>query len=656
MKLTKVQITNYKSVWDSTEFSIDDVTCLVGKNESGKTAVLQALHRLNPVEESTNDLGFRVDIDYPRSKLTEYEDAVQLHNEPPSMVVTATFSLDTKEIDETKRVFGSDCFVEDEPHLILSKGYSNKLNYEVSVNEEKITNFLIGSAQLSDTLKRIIDEKEILDDIIGVLRLDEENPDASTSLIKQLEYINDRGANVWVFEELLKNRIPKFLYFDEYYQMKGQDNLDALHSRLSNDDLTPSDHPLIGLIQLAGLDLPQLLNPKRATSLLARLEATANNLTNRVLSHWSQNKHLKMKFDVRQAYPEDPPGMTVGTNIWGFVEDTVHNASTELGSRSRGFVWFFSFLAWYSKLRQEEHNLILLLDEPGLSLHAKAQEDLLRYIENELKPHHQLIYTTHSPFMIDPYNITRARIVQDMSIERDPNSLTDEDLGTKVLSEIHAATSDTLFPLQSALGYEIYQNLFIGPNCLIVEGVSDLLYIEAISGLLEEKNRKGLNEEWTVTPVGGITNVPTFVALIGAQGNLNAALLIDNHKRDEQRIENLYKEKLMERNRILTYANFVSSREADVEDMFDPDFYLKLVNGVYGSSIKESALKPGSLILKRIDTYLENNQLPNTAPFNHYRPARYLNTHLDSLKDDLANHVLDRWERAFTTLNFLLRK
>lgn len=656
MKLTKAQITNYRSIWDSTEFSIDDVTCLVGKNESGKTAVLQALHKLNPVEESTSDLGFRVDIDYPRSKLTEYEDAVQLHNERPSIVVKATFSLDVEEVDESSRMFGPDCFADNEPHLVLSKGYSNILTYTVNVNQEKIIGFLIDKAQLSDTLRRIVAEKKCLDEIINVLKLDEDNPEASTSLIKQLKYINDHGANVWVFEEVLRNRIPEFLYFDEYYQMKGQDNLDALHNRLLSDGLTPPDHPLIGLIQLAGLDLPQLLNPKRATSLLARLEATSNNLTNRVLTHWSQNKHLKMKFDVRQAYPEDPPGMTEGTNIWGFVEDTVHSASTELGSRSRGFVWFFSFLAWYSKLRQEKHNLILLLDEPGLSLHAKAQEDLLRYIEIELKPHHQLIYTTHSPFMIDPHNITRARIVQDMSIERDPNSLTDEDLGTKVLSEIHAATSDTLFPLQSALGYEIYQNLFIGPNCLIVEGVSDLLYVEAMSNFLEEKNRSGLDEEWTVTPVGGITNVPTFVALIGAQGKLNTALLIDNHIRDEQKIENLYKEKLMEKNKILTYANLVSSREADVEDMFDPDFYLKLVNGVYGSSIKEHDLQPGNLILKRIETYLENNPLPNTAPFNHYRPARYLNTHLDSLKDDLANHVLDRWERAFTMLNGLLSK
>ena len=90
-----------------------------------------------------------------------------------------------------------------------------------------------------------------------------------------------------------------------------------------------------------------------------------------------------------------------------------------LGTRSRGFVWFFSFLAWLSQQQRKGIPLILLLDEPGLVLHASAQGDLLRYIEAELKPHHQVIYTTHSPFMVDPKNFDRVRIVRDRSMEAD---------------------------------------------------------------------------------------------------------------------------------------------------------------------------------------------------------------------------------------------
>ncbi|MGW5063004.1 AAA family ATPase [Streptomyces sp. NPDC004096] len=53
MKLINAQITKYRSVEDSQLFDIEpDVTALVGKNESGKTTILQALYRLNPVEAS----------------------------------------------------------------------------------------------------------------------------------------------------------------------------------------------------------------------------------------------------------------------------------------------------------------------------------------------------------------------------------------------------------------------------------------------------------------------------------------------------------------------------------------------------------------------------------------------------------------------------
>ena len=264
-----------------------------------------------------------------------------------------------------------------------------------------------------------------------------------------------------------------------------------------------------------------------------------------MLTYWSQNRHLRMTFDIRPAQPRDPEGMTTGMNIWGRVRDTRHMVSTLLGTRSRGFVWFFSFLAWYSQLRKKGENLLLLLDEPGLSLHARAQGDLLRYFEEELQTHNQLIYTTHSPFMVDPSRFDRVRIVQDLSIETDSDELPEEQQGTKVTTEVLDATPDSLFPLQGALGYEIYQTLFIGPNSLVVEGASDLMYIQTMSALLQERGAEGLSGDWTITPVGGADKVPTFVALIGAQTNLNVAVFIDYQKKDRQVIENLYKRRLL---------------------------------------------------------------------------------------------------------------
>ena len=346
--------------------------------------------------------------------------------------------------------------------------------------------------------------------------------------------------------------------------------------------------------------------------------------------------------------------MTNGMNIWGRVEDMRQYVTTSLGSRSRGFVWFFSFLAWYSQLRKKDENLILLLDEPGLSLHAKAQEDLLRYFENELKPYHQVIYTTHSPFMVDPMHFERVRIVQDLSIETPAIDLADDKKGTKVITDVLDATPDSLFPLQGALGYEIHQTLFIGPHSLVVEGVSDLLYIQTISALLQRNGEAGLSGKWTLTPVGGVSNVSTFVALIGAQKSMNLAVLIDYHKKDQQSIENLYKDKLLKQSNVLTFAQFVQSREADIEDMFQPEFYLKLVNAEYGTDIALNELPKAPRILRRIELSLESNPLPGGIGLNHYRPARYFSENIGKLEEELDDVCLDRFRKAFSELNTLL--
>jgi energy-coupling factor transporter ATP-binding protein EcfA2 len=444
------------------------------------------------------------------------------------------------------------------------------------------------------------------------------------------------------------------LYFDDYYQMLGHDNIEALKNRKDQNKLRPSDHPLLGLIELARLDLDKLLSATRTQELKNKLQGASNYLSNQILKYWSQNKHLRMIFDVRPALPGDPPGMQTGTNIWGEVFDSKHLVSTGLGTRSTGFVWFFSFLSWYSAVKKQDDPIVLLLDEPGLSLHGKAQEDLLRYFEAEIasNPKHQLVYTTHSPFMVDPAHFERVRIVQDKSIDTDDELPREED-GTKIVTNILDAGADSLFPLQGALGYEIYQTLFIGPNSLVVEGASDLLYIQVVSSILQLKGKVGLDSRWTITPVGGADKVPTFAALIGAQKKLNVATLIDFQKSSQQMVENLYKKRLLEKSHVLTFADFTGTKEADIEDMFGDEFYLKLVNEEFGTKLTVSDLKSkAQRILSRLESHLAEHPLPSGGAFNHYRPARRFAEQVASFP--VSEIALDRFEQAFKQLNALI--
>ena len=89
--------------------------------------------------------------------------------------------------------------------------------------------------------------------------------------------------------------------------------------------------------------------------------------------------------------------------------------------------------------------------------------------------------------------------------------------------------------------------------------------------------------------------------------------------------------------------------------MFDPEFYLDLVNGAFGTSLTTNDLPKGHpRILIRLEEYFEKNTLPQNAKFNHYRPARYFSEKIGSLKSKLTKQQLERFQKAFSALNDLL--
>ena len=653
MKLREFRVREFRSIWDSGPIQVDDkATCLVGKNEAGKTALLTALYRTNPI--IPEDAVFEEVYDYPKREVEDYRFAVESKERDAAVVVECLYELEDDDSEAVTSIFGSKVLKD---KTFIRKTYYGKENntFQLVTDERAARLHLASNSALSNELKKTLKKAKDWKTFASVL-----NAAETTEAIKKLKEIVtkilEQSLSSYIFNSLIWLRAPKYLYFDEYHQMKGQANLNALIARESNKQLESSDYPLIGLINLARLDHRQLASAKNTTELKNRLEGAGNHLTKRIVKYWSQNQHIQIRFDVRDAKPEDPPDMRQGINVWGEVYDTVHWAHTPLGTRSRGFVWFFSFLAWYEDIKRKEQNVILLLDEPGLSLHGCAQADLLRYFEAELSAH-QLLYTTHSPFMIDPAKFGRVRIVQDLGIDAKAPLPKDRD-GTKVLTNVFDATDDSLFPLQGALGYEIQQTLFIGPNLLVVEGPADLLYLRAVSAQLEQEGREGLSEDWVITPVGGSGKVPAFVALLAPQKGMNIATLLDIQNSDRALIEDLYKKKLLKKKQVATYGDFSGKNEADVEDMFERDFYVGLVNAEFTKEL-ETPINPKVLnvnqprTLRAIEAYLEANPL-NSGSFGHYRPARYFSENVVKLWPQISGITKDSFEAVFRHLNTLL--
>jgi len=228
-----------------------------------------------------------------------------------------------------------------------------------------------------------------------------------------------------------------------------------------------------------------------------------------------------------------------------------------------------------------------------------------------------------------------------------------------VLTNVFDATEDSLFPLQGALGYEIQQTLFIGPNSLVVEGPADMLYLRAMSGQLEREGRIGLSERWVITPVGGSGKVPAFVALLAPQRGMNIATLLDIQRKDRALIEDLYIKKLLKKKQVLTYADFLDQDEADVEDLFERVFYVDVVNIEYVNELKRpidiTALNPKEPRISRaIEVWLATNPL-RCGGFGHYRPARYFSENIAMLWPKISDSTKSRFEAIFKQLNGLLK-
>ncbi len=247
--------------------------------------------------------------------------------------------------------------------------------------------------------------------------------------------------------QAILKRLPRFFYFSEYSMLKGRIDLNALLGK-NPAQMAADERTALSLLQLASASGKEF-QVEEFEHRVSELEAAANLITQEVFKYWTTNQNLVVQFvgDAQTVMVAPNQPQVVHRFLDIRLNDLTHQVTTNLERRSSGFRWFFSFIAAFSEYERMPEKMVVLLDEPGLTLHGKAQNDFVRFINERLAGKNQVIYTSHSPFMVEPTKLQRVRLVEDLTTRENP------DVGAKITTDVLTVQGDTLFPLQAALGY-----------------------------------------------------------------------------------------------------------------------------------------------------------------------------------------------------------
>jgi|TARA_B110000263_G_C15307824_1_gene511387 predicted ATP-dependent endonuclease of OLD family len=616
MKLTQARVINYRSIDDSSWVRVDDVTALVGKNESGKTAFLQAIRKINSISGEEDAFIIR---DYPRKGYIKYK---KIHDQNPCEVAQAEFELNAEEISQIEANFGDGILASDK--VIVTKNYKNERNWKINLAE--------SVSQPSN-----------------VTTFTQPSTPAPTSFQSAVQTVEDvSNVSERISEQFLEKWLPKFVYFDNYSLMRGKISINELRQRSENGGpFDDADRTFLSLLTLSGVSLKDLEKDLGYEDIKVELESASITITDEIFEYWQQNRQLKVQFDVSQADPRDAAPLNQGKILHVRIENARHRVTVSFDERSKGFVWFFSFLSYFSHLEETESgDLVILLDEPGTALHAMAQKDFLRFMDERLAPRCQVLYTTHSPFMIDLEKLHRIRLVQDM-----------DGVGTVISDDPVHNDKETVFPLQMALGYQMAQTLFLSPHCLMVNSPSDLIYLQVLGDMVAAESGIRIDPRWVIIPVGSTDNLSTFVTLLG-ENYVSVAVMMDLTPTNKEKIEAINRKNELEGENPVKWVQVTRVRDADIEDLFDPKIYLQLVNLSYAKQLDQtltmkSITESNPRIVERLKAYFAKTGIAGGV-FDRYVPAAYLLENFDDFKTHISEESIEKAKTLVERINSLI--
>lgn len=634
MKLIKAIIHKYKSFQSDQEFTLNDhITILVGMNESGKTSALEAIAKTNYFQED-EQFQFNLTHDYPRREKKKID-----KSGADPIAITSTYRIGDQLLKKISEDVGEGVLKSTTFSICTTYNRDILIDGVVAEKMEFINNKTkelgVMSSTLCEKLNRVSTPGEF--DALASTYTDE-NYVAAFDVLKKYFHFNmfKNPIEEYIYRTYLEPNIPRFLYYDEYFALPSRISIEDLEAgKLGKNEYKTAK----ALFELADINISDIIGAEDFEDFIAELEATEATISEELFKYWQTNKNLNITFQIDKKEGTDHRNNTKIVEHVLDVRVKSKGVSLPLKNRSKGFNWFFSFLVWFKKIQEDKtSNYILLLDEPGLNLHASAQADLLRFLQ-DLSQDYQIIYTTHSPFMIPTGNLDRVRTV--LETEK----------GSVISQSIQEKDPNTLFPLQAALGYDIAQNLFVSKKNLLVEGVSDLIILTAMSGILESKGRIGLSDDVTIVPTGGLEKVATFISLLRGS-KLEMVCLLDSYTdvKGKAKMDKIITDKIIHKSKVRFFDEFLETHsKADLEDLFVKSDYLKLFNSAHPEypDIKEEDLNEDiNQIVIQINKQISKDR------FNHYRPANEI-VKIGADKDFFEEETLSNFENIFREINQL---
>ena len=668
MRLVKARVQKYRSVRDSGWFDVDlEKTIFVGPNEAGKTAILQALQHLNPPSgiKELNPLR-----DYPRS---EYNDITSGKVGPSNVaVVSGKFALEDSDKDELPAEYHNCVYVysrylDNKTYHSIENGPARLTMFDLRKNLKRMESHMVKQAgdsaivvqeSLATLIREVKDSSFVTTSLAAKLKewlekhleyVDEDNESEEKRYDELIKTLDNVGVRDEVTQQL-RDRLPVFVLFSNYFRVRPQLHLQHLASRLETGVLDDEqyDYGNKCLLELLGFTARELSDLGKAAEPNANDKDALQNYKDQLDSRNYQLNAASVKLtrEIREVWAPDASRDEAsqlkisadGQYLKVVVVDDL-GVEIELDQRSEGFQWLVSFfVVFFAEAAGKHENAILLLDEPGLSLHALKQREFRKTI-SRLSKNNQTLYTTHSPFLVGPNELDMVRVVE----------MTDRSVGTKVHQTIAANDPAGLLPLQEALGYDLAQSLFAQKKNLILEGLTDYWYVDAMSELLNAEGGDGIKTNIALVPANSASKVVYFATLLHAQ-KLKVSALLDSDTAGESAASQDTLVHTLGNKAIIRTKDVYSGdvNKPEVEDLLR-DTLVKIGKEQLGWDIEAKASAQTSRPI--IDIFDKE-----ISDFSKYKLAKaFLRWSRDNDLNALKINEVDQWKALFVKVNNALK-